>query len=242
MSQDVSEAVPSKESPRRWRYFFVIMASIILVIVAGGFTPSFYWPGLYGPPEAAKVNQNAPTYIFAHGIAMTMWFLLYFVQALLAAKNRVGPHQRLGIAGVALAVILLPLDGFVIARSVSRSGLGALPVVGDFSLLLLFAILVFLGIRARETPAVHKRLMLIATISMTAPAIVRWPGAEVAVPISVIVPQLMLIGAILVYDKVTRGRVHRATGWGLFGYLLALGIAVPLAASPVGQRIVDALK
>jgi hypothetical protein len=236
------DTIPTKDVPRRGRYFFVVMACLMLVIVAVGFTPSFYWPGLYGPPEAATYNRGAPAYIFAHGFAMTGWFLLYLVQAIMVAQNRVGMHRQLGVAGVVLAAILVPLDGFVIARSVSRSGLGALPVLGDFSLLILFSILVVLSIRARSKPAVHKRLMLIATIAMTAPAIARWPGAESAIPLSVIVPQLGLMGAILVYDKVIRGRVHHSTVWGMVGYILALGIAVPLAASGLGQGLVESLK
>lgn len=218
------------------------MASVILVIVAVGFMPSFYWPGSFGPADAATRNQNAPAYIFVHGIAMTSWFLLYFVQACLVAKNHVGLHQRLGIAGAALATVLVPLNGFVVAKSVSRSGLTALPVLGDFAVLALFSVLVILGIRAREVPAVHKRLMLIATISMTAPALARWPGAEAIIPLSVIGPHLLLMSAILVYDKLTRGKVHRATGWGILGYVVAIGIAVPLAASPLGQGIVNSLK
>lgn len=228
--------------PRRWRFFFVFMASVLLIIVAVGFMPSFYWPGSFGPPEAATINKDAPAYIIAHGVAMTSWFLLYFIQAMLAAGNKISVHQRLGIAGAVLATLLVPLNALVVARSVSRSGLGALPVMGDFAVLALFAVMVALAIRARKQPDVHKRLMLIATIAMTAPALARWPGAEAAVPFSVIVPHLLLMGAILVYDKVAHGRIQRATGWGIVAYVLVVGLTVPLAMSPVGQQVIQALQ
>ena len=242
MQSSVAQVASPDTAVRSGRFFFIGMASVILLIVAVGFTPSFYWPGAYGPPEAARVNEHAPAYIFIHGVAMTCWFLLYLTQATLVANGRVGLHRRLGVAGAVLAAILVPLDGFVIARSVSRSGLGPLPVLGDFALLILFAVLVSLGIRSRNEPAVHKRLMLIATISMTAPALARWPGAEAAVPLSVIVPQLVLMGAILVYDKVTRGKVHRATGWGIAAYIFAIAIAVPLASSGLGKSLIESLR
>ncbi len=218
------------------------MASILIVIVAVGFTPSFYVPGAFGPAELAKRNVGAPTYIFVHGTVMTLWYLLFFTQALLIARAREPIHRKLGIAGAVIATILVPLNAFVIARSVSRSHLGALPVIGDYATLLLFAVLVAVGIRFRHKPDVHKRLMLIATITLTGPAIVRWPGAEAAVPLSVIVPHLVLLAALVVYDIATRRRVHRATGWGIAAYVLALGIAVPLAMSDLGQRLVDSLK
>jgi hypothetical membrane protein len=173
---------------------------------------------------------------------LSLWFLLLFTQAVLVATKNLKIHRILGVAGALIATILVPLGLLVVTRSVSRSNLGALPVLGDYCLLTLFATMVALAIRFRNKPDVHKRLILIASIAITAPALARWPGAESFVPISVIGPQLVMIAAIMVHDVITRRRIHRATGWGAAAYLVAVGIAVPLATSEFGQNLVKSLK
>jgi len=218
------------------------MASVLMVIVAVGFAPSFYVPGMFGPEQAAPGKPGLPSYIVVHGIALTLWYLLLFTQSLLIATKRVRIHRSLGMGGAALAAVLVPLSLLVIIRSVARSNLGALPVIGDLGILALFATLVTLGIHFRSKPDAHKRLMVIASIGLVAPAIARWPGAESAVPLSVIVPQLAMCAAIIVHDIVTRRRVHPATAWGVAAYLVIIGITVPLAMSRIGQQFVNSLK
>ncbi len=233
---------PSLVDGRSMRWFFVSMASVLLFVVAVGFAPSFYLPGVLRPEQVAAGKLSFPFYIVLHGIVLSLWFLLLFTQAVLVATKRVHIHRKLGVVGAALAAILVPLGLFVVTRSVARSNLGALAVIGDYAVLVLFAVLVAVAIRFRSKPDVHKRLILIATISIAAPAIVRWPGAEAAVPFSIIVPQLILFGAIIVYDIFTRKRVHRATGWGVAAYLVAVGVSVPLAMSELGQQLIKSLK
>jgi hypothetical protein len=115
-------------------------------------------------------------------------------------------------------------------------------VIGDYGVLLLFALLVSWAIRNRGKPDVHKRLMLIASISLAAPAIVRWPGAEAVVPFSVLVPQVTLFAVLIVHDIVTGRRVHPATGWGVAAYFVIAGVCVPLAMSDFGQQLVKSLR
>jgi hypothetical protein len=218
------------------------MASVLVVIVAVGFAPSFYLPSVIRPEQSAAGKYSFPAYIVLHGILLTLWYLVLFTQALLIATKRVHIHRSLGIAGIAIAAMLVPLSVFVVTRSVARSNLGALAVIGDYGALLLFALLVSLAIRNRGKPDVHKRLMLIASISLAAPAIVRWPGAEAAVPISVLVPQVTLFAALIAHDIVTGRRVHPATGWGVAAYLVVAGVCVPLAMSDFGQQLVNSLK
>jgi hypothetical protein len=220
----------------------VCMASVLLVIVAVGFAPSFYLPGILRPEQAAAGGLNLPPYIVLHGIVLTLWYLLLLTQSLLVATRRVRIHRTLGMGGAALAAALVPLSLLVITRSVARSNLGALPVIGDFGILALFAILVILGIHFRSRPAVHKRLMLIASIGLVAPAIVRWPGAHAAIPLSFLIPQLTMYGAIIVNDIVTGRRVHPATAWGVAAYAVTMGVTFALANSGIGHQLVNLLK
>lgn len=231
---------PNDGNSMRW--FFVSMAAALIIVVAVGFAPSFYLRSVLSPKEVAGGVPDYPFYIVLHGIVLSLWFLLLFTQALLVATARVHVHRKLGIAGAALAAVLVPLGLFVVTRSVARSNLGALPVIGDYGILTLFAALVIIGIRFRGKPDVHKRLMLMASISLVAPALARWPGAEAAVPLSVIGPQLVLFAAIIVHDIATRRRVHRATGWGTVAYVFVLGFCVPFSQSELGQQLVKSLK
>jgi len=220
------------------RWFFVSIAAILLLIVAVGFARSFYLRNLFDTGH--NRSSILPAYIVAHGIVLTLWFLLFFGQALLAASGRVHIHRLLGNVGAVLAAILCPLSLLVVVRSVVRET--SLVVIGDIAILVLFATLVAASICFRRRPQIHKRLMTIASISIVAPAIARWPGAQSMLPLSVLLPQLSLYTAQVVYDVRSTRRVHPATTWGVALYLLAVSITIPLASSQLGHRFVESLK
>ncbi len=203
----VIEAKPrARRDSRSW--FFVCMASILLVIVAVGFAKSFYLRNIIHKGHAVS---HLPVYIVLHGIVLTSWFLLFLGQTLLVASGRVRLHRSLGVAGAALAAVVFALSLLVVVRSVVRET--PLVVIGDIVVLFLFAILVAGGIWFRQKPDVHKRLMLIASISIVAPALARWPGAQSMLPVSVVGPQLLLYAALILYDVLSSRRVHPATAW-----------------------------
>jgi hypothetical protein len=224
-------------SPGR-RWFYACLAAILLVIVAVGFEQSFYLRNVLHAGLARR--SILPVYLVAHGIALTLWFLLFLAQTLLASFGRVRFHRSLGITGAALAAVVFALSMLVVVRSVVRET--SLVVIGDIALLILFAILVTASIRFRRQPQVHKRLMAIASISIVAPAIARWPRAQSMLPISVVLPQLLLYAAQVIYDVRSSRRLHSATVWGVVGYVVAVGITIPLASSKLGHAFVNALK
>src|SRR5690606_8463816 len=75
-----------------------------------------------------------------------------------------------------------------------------------------FALLIGGALAFRRTPQTHKRLMLIAMIGMMSPAIGRIPLPPPFVgPVAIFgVPDLFLL-ALIMFDLMTLGRVHRAT-------------------------------
>ncbi|MCA1636547.1 MAG: hypothetical protein LC802_23375 [Acidobacteria bacterium] len=81
--------------------------------------------------------------------------------------------------------------------------------------MLVFACLVGAGFYFRRRADVHKRLMLLATISILAAAIARLPFEflKAGPPAFFSLTDLFIV-ACLVYDLGVRGRVHRATAWG----------------------------
>ena len=111
-----------------------------------------------------------------------------------------------------------------------------------------FAILLAAAIVLRRRPDTHKRLMLLASISLTQPAfgrIFRWPVFE-APPLEVLMLSVAapfaLVGALIVYDVLSRKSLHPATvaGAAVFGGL-KLGGVLLLAPSSLGPCLVRAM-
>src|SRR5207237_8489703 len=116
-----------------------------------------------------------------HGLVFTSWLALFLRQTTPVAAHRTDIHRRLGILGGVIASLMI-LIGF--STAVIRASQGATPVPGVSPLsflvvplgdILVFSILVGAGFYYRRRPDVHKRLMLLATISILAAAIARLP-------------------------------------------------------------------
>ena len=72
----------------------------------------------------------------------------------------------------------------------------------------------------RKRCRIHKRLMLTSTISILTAAIARLPGVLALGPLAFFALTDLFVVVGLVYDRITRGRVHPAFWWG-GGLLLA---------------------
>ena len=82
--------------------------------------------------------------------------------------------------------------------------------------MLVFALLVGAGFHFRRRVEVHKRLMLLATISILPAATARLPFAFIQQvgPLAFFGLADLFIAVCLLYDLVARGRFHRANVWG----------------------------
>ena len=72
------------------------MSSVFLVVVLVGFSRSFYLRTYFAFPEL-------PVHLYLHGIALTAWFTLAFIQPWLIKFRRADLHRKLGRVGMALA-------------------------------------------------------------------------------------------------------------------------------------------
>jgi hypothetical protein len=154
---------------------------------------------------------------------------------LLVAAKRTDIHRRLGIAGAVIAVLMILIG---MTTAIIRAQQGATPaaeipplvfLVIPLADMLVFASLVSAGFYFRRRPDVHKRLMLLATISILGAAIARLPFAffQAGPPAFFGVTDLF-IAACFIYDLITRGRIHRAT---------VLGGLVIVASQPLRLMI-----
>lgn len=201
------------------RHFYLATACLIALMVFAGFAPTFYLSGAFDGPVLTPLAQ-------VHGVVFTSWIVLLLVQTRLAAVGRIAWHRQLGLLGAALAVAMTVVG---VATALAAAARGHAPGGGDPRSFLIvplggiavFAVTVGLAIGMRRRADVHKRLMMIANISLLDPAIARLPLTIMAVHPLVSFGLACLIGlAVAVYDLVVLGRVHRATL-----------IAVPLTAA-----------
>src|SRR4029453_4793311 len=101
------------------------------------------------------------------------------VQVRLVAAKRIARPRQLGVAGAAMAGLMVLVGTLTALHGVVRgvAPFGIDPrrfLIVPFFSILLFVVFVVAGVRARRDPQSHKRLMLLATIAILPPAIARW--------------------------------------------------------------------
>lgn len=199
---------------RRERFFYIGIAIIIVGVVFGGFARTYFLRPFF-------TTEPLMPLLHLHGIVFTSWLVIYFTQTLLIAAKRTDIHRRLGIAGAVIAVLMLTI-GTITALIRAKQGATPLEEVSPLSFvaipltdMLVFGILIGAGLYFRRRPDFHKRLMLLATISLLTAPIARLPFAflQAGPPAFFGITDLFIV-ACLIYDLVTRKRVHPATALG----------------------------
>ena len=154
--------------------------------------------------------------------------------ATLIAGRRVAVHRRMGIAGAVLALAMVAA-GISMAVEMAARG-GAPPGVDPLAFLaiplfdmLLFSTFVIGALLMRRNREAHKRLMLLAYISIVVAAVARLPGVLPLGPFVFYGLGFVFVIAAALYDFATRGRVHRAYVWG--GLLFAVSVPLRIAIS-----------
>lgn len=195
----------------RYVSLYTTIGAIGLFAVLVGFSKTFIFPVAVGTFEA-------PWVVYIHGAFAFGWILLFFAQAWLIKAENWRLHTTLGIlaipVGLGFAVTLPLVGGYQVERELAL-GFGDTAVsaiVGTVTAALLFLGLVGAGLWNRHRPDVHKRLMLLATISMLWPAWFRFrhyfPGVQ---PPEIWFALILADSLILLawwWDYRVNGRVH----------------------------------
>jgi hypothetical protein len=197
----------------RDRVFYSGMAMAAAAAVFVGFAPTFYLRPYFQTTSLAPILR-------LHGLVFTAWIVLLVTQTTLVAVHRTDIHRRLGFAGAGLAglMVVIGLTAAIVSgrRDVAAGSDEALSfLTTPFADMLVFLVLVAAAIRYRRWAETHKRLMLLATISILDAAVARWPLALIATsPIAFFILTDVFIAVGIVYDLVSRRRVHPAYVWG----------------------------
>jgi hypothetical protein len=245
------------QTRRRAGTFYVGLSAACLAIAVLGFMPT-YWLQL------APGTFDGPPLVHVHAVLFSAWPLYFLVQTLLAARGQIARHRAWGLLGVSLATAMV-IVGIAVANDalVTRleDGYGdrarAFHIV-SMSMMALFAVFVATALACVSRPEVHKRLMVLATVSILPPATARLffainvgigpglrpsggpPRAVDSVLMSAMVADMVILAAI-VQDVRTRGRPHPVY---VVGGTIVLAVQIlrgPLSTTQWWSALADSL-
>jgi hypothetical protein len=225
-------------SPRLGNLFFPGVAALILAAVFLGFARTYYLAGVFRAPLPNLL-------VHIHGAVFSLWILLLIAQTSFIASGRVDIHRRVGLFGFGLACLMVLLGLMAATDNLARhfapgeAGAGvkafyAVPV-GD---MLVFSTLIYFGFRERFNPAAHKRLMLVATITLLDAAFVRWPIPATWWDLRIAeVCCYALLLLLMCYDLWSAGKLHRATLWASVLLIVVQQVRMPIGRTFLWQSL-----
>ena len=238
MASTPLDAVVQSPRSRGERPLYTTTAIAGALVVFAGFAPSYYLKSILGTPDLDALKH-------VHGVIMTAWFVLFFVQARLVATGRVAMHRQLGVIGVGLAALVIAM-GMMLAIASVRTGVSPVPGISPYVFLVLplgelvaFAVLFAAAIALRKRGAWHKRLMLLASVSMLGPAFARLPTDALiglsGPPVFFALTDLMIL-ACIAYDTVKNRRLHPAFAGGFVFIVVVQGGRMLLSQTAAWTR------
>lgn len=194
---------------KRFRWFYVAAGLVSTAIVVGGFWPSFFGPLLDGAPG------DRHWVLYVHAVVYVGWLGLFILQSTLVVRRRKDLHRRLGNAGIAYGglVLVLGLAATLVAPPLHvASGRWTPEYAAAFLILPLGDLLLFGGFFAAATRfknrhALHKRLMVLATVALIFPGAARMLSPRDH-PLLTAVVWLSPLLAAMVVDVLRRQRIE----------------------------------
>lgn len=205
--------VPVQQTSLLQRYFTIAAIALTPIVIAG-FVPLYTLRLLRHDPFLTPLVQ-------AHGLVMASWIALFLVQTQLIARGHPDVHRKIGAFAAPLVVAMLAISIPVLLDAAARKAHGAhgapfyLRLVAfDGVNLLLFACLAAWAVAMRFRGDYHKRLMLLATLSLLGPAFGRLMeyanGMHGDNDLAVLLLMLACLGAAAIVDIVGLRRLHPA--------------------------------
>jgi hypothetical protein len=226
------------------RQFYTSVAIGALLIVFAGFARSYYL-------DAFFYKDPIPALLHVHGMILTLWFVLFLIQARLVAAGRVDLHRGLGVFAGLVAAMVVVMGGAVAFLASRREFLAhpnstrdlvgfAVPAIVGFGILcgflMNFSLFVGLALYFRRRPDIHKRLMLLATCSILGPALMRLflPYIDARGIWSKFALYDICAFVCIAYDTIRNRRLHRAFAWGGLFLLVSFPALFLVVRSGVG--------
>jgi len=212
--------------------YFSAAAYTVAIIVLAGFIPLY-------TIRILRHDPNLILLVHAHGLVMASWIALFLTQTLLIARHRVALHRRLGVFGAVLALFVLLVGLPTLAHAAARRSHDVhsarflwMLIAFDGLALLVFAGLVGAALILRRRGDFHKRLMLLATLSLLGPAFGRLTsyakGLHGDSDPGVLFLCVGIVIACAAIDRARSRRLHPAFLWG-GSFVIAMFLATYIA-------------
>jgi hypothetical protein len=229
-------------SRRNDRHLSIWVAALIPVIVLLGFARTYYLKNFFGNPPLPGLL------VHLHGLVMTAWVLLFAAQVSLVATGRTRTHQRLGVLGAGLAALVVTVG---VLTAIAAAARGATPgppalqfLVVPLGDMFVFAMLVGTALYLRRRRLdMHKRLMLLAGLSLLPAAIARIPLNFILTggPLAFFGLTDLCVLACVAFDTIRNRRVHPAFLWGALFIIACQPLRLLLAGTDLWMRLATAL-
>lgn len=210
----IPSAVEEKAVPHKRKavpffgYFYAAMGVLALLYVLAGFSPTYFIP-----VSAGKATFQPLYHI--HAAMFMLWIFLAISQPILIRRRQFQLHRKIGYAGLALAVGMFVI-GIVMAitstRAAINTGIDGTPrlafLIVPLTDMLAFGTFIAVAMFNLRNSETHKRLILLATLSIVPAAFGRIIGIYgLNNWVGIILMESILILAVI-YDLYTRGKIH----------------------------------
>ncbi len=227
--------VPSRPpGSNRGRWFFVALVLAMFAVIAAVEGPRFFLVGFYRPPDFSR-----EIVIHIHVAIVAAWMFVLLAQTILGRTNHVRWHRRLGVAGVALAALMLVFGLLATADMLRREPDALHRSIVPTTQILLFALFAGLAYARRRDRGSHRRLIVLAMVDPLFGVLVpvthrylfpveRWTNFSWVI-------LLLLVG----YDLWTRRRLHPVTVWGSLLLIVVQDVRIPLGDTQTWSAIAE---
>lgn len=224
------------------RKLFLVAAIGFPLFVLIGYFRTYYGSALFNAPALPS------TLVHVHGIIMTLWVVYFSVQIALIRTKNVKLHMTMGLAGVALAVLVV-VTGTMTAYDANLVRASAPPgwdakaffLVPMFDMLQ-FVILFSAAIYYRKRPTEHKSLMLLTALNFLPAALFRLP---------ILPPEQGMIQAFggaslialacLAWHSAKHGKVNRIFAAGVVMMIVSVPLRIAIGETQVWQDVASLL-
>jgi hypothetical protein len=224
------------------RGLFLAAAIGFPLLVFIGYFKTYYFSQFF------DVKPIANALVHAHGIVMSLWVIYFTAQTVLIRSKNIRLHMTLGMAGVALAALVVVVglatayDAHIV-RAAAPPGLNPhsflIVPVGD---MLLFMIFFGGAIYYRKRPAEHKTLMLMTAINFVGAAVARIPFLpEKLLLLFVVGIPILLAIVCLVWFTVKHHRLNKVFAAAVFLFIVSIPLRIIFANSSIWLNFVSRL-
>lgn len=223
----------------REKKFYLAVGILFPLIMVIGFAKSYYLKFLFDAPPLPSMLAHI------HGGIMTAWLVLFTTQIWLVSSKRIKLHMKLGMASIALAVMIVVSGYFTMIAAVQRAGfdtvVNGMPAYAFMIIpmvdLVTFSVFYSAAIILRKRSADHKRLMLVSAINFLPPSLGRMEFAAALGPVWFLgVPTVLGLAAIA-YDRYRTGKFNSALVAGVLFMVVSYPVRIFISGTDTWRHI-----